>query len=85
MLKTLSNFGITTLNKPDTYGLSLTLGGGAIKLYELTNAYAILGNQGKYHPKVAILKVTDSSGKVLEEFKPKDGNSGTLYSGLSFG
>lgn len=79
MLKTLSNFGITTLNKPDTYGLSLTLGGGAIKLYELTNAYAILGNQGKYHPKVAILKVTDSSGKVLEEFKPKDGEQLVPY------
>lgn len=79
MLKTLSNFGITTLNKPDTYGLSLTLGGGAIKLYELTNAYSILGNQGKYHPTVAILKVTDSNGKVLEEFKPKDGTQLVPY------
>ncbi len=73
MLKTLSDFGITTLNKPDTYGLSLTLGGGAIKLDELTNAYAILGNQGKYHPFVTILKVTDANGKVLEQFQPKDG------------
>lgn len=73
MLNTLSDFGITTLNKPDTYGLSLTLGGGAIKLNELTNAYAILGNQGKYHPFVTILKVTDASGKVLEQFQPKDG------------
>ncbi len=72
MLKTLKDFGITTLNKPQDYGLSLTLGGGAIKLYELTNAYSILGNSGKYHDAVAILKVTDSSGKVLYEKKAPD-------------
>ena len=44
-LDTLKNFGITTLTDPNKYGLSLTLGGGAIKLYELTNAYAILARQ----------------------------------------
>ena len=69
MLKTLKNFGITTLNDPSRYGLSLTLGGGGIKLLELTNAYAILGNEGKYVSPVVILKVTDSKGRVLEEFK----------------
>lgn len=73
MIGTLKDFGITTLNDPDRYGLSLTLGGGAVKLYELTNAYAILGNMGKEVKSTAILKVTDSQGKVLEEFKPKEG------------
>src|SRR3989304_1577820 len=73
MIDTLKDFGITTLNEPDKYGLSLTLGGGAIKLYELTNAYAILGNGGKEVEPNPILKVTDSSGKVLFEYKPKDG------------
>ena len=72
MLKTLKDFGITTLNEPNRYGLSLTLGGGAIKLYELTNAYAILGNGGNYVEPTAILKITDSSGKVLFEKKPKE-------------
>jgi membrane peptidoglycan carboxypeptidase len=50
--------------------LSLTLGGGAIKLFELTNAYAILGNGGKVVEPTPILKITDSSGKVLFEKKP---------------
>ncbi len=71
MLGTLKDFGITTLNNPDQYGLSLTLGGGAIKLYELTNAYAILGNAGKSVEVSPILKVADSKGKVLFEYKPK--------------
>lgn len=72
MLKTLKDFGITTLTKPNEYGLSLTLGGGAIKLYELTNAYAILGNNGNYVEPNPILKITDSSGKILFEKKPKE-------------
>jgi penicillin-binding protein 1C len=70
VLGTLKDFGITTLNEPDKYGLSLTLGGGAVKLLELTNAYAILGNEGKHIQPTVILKVTDSQGNVLEEFKP---------------
>lgn len=70
MLKTLKDFGITTLNEPDKYGLSLTLGGGAIKLYELTNAYAILGNGGNYVEPSPILKIVDSKGKVIFEKKP---------------
>lgn len=73
LLTTLKDFGITTLNDPDKYGLALTLGGGAVNLLELNNAYSILGNTGKHHPTIAILKVTDASGKVLEEYKPKDG------------
>jgi len=70
MLKTLKDFGITTLNDPNLYGLSLTLGGGGIKLLELTNAYSVLGNEGRYVSPVVILKVTDSKGRVLEEYKP---------------
>ena len=68
MISTLQDFGITTLNDPNQYGLSLTLGGGAIKLLELNNAFATLGNLGKQVKPVAILKVTDSSGKIIEEF-----------------
>lgn len=70
VINTLKDFGITTLNDPNQYGLSLTLGGGAIKLNELTNAYSILGNMGKKVSSVAILKVTTSDGKVLEEYHP---------------
>lgn len=43
--------GISTLNKaPMKYGLPLALGGCEIKLTELTNLYAALGDNGKYHP-----------------------------------
>lgn len=71
VIRKLNDFGITTLSVSGDYGLSLTLGGGAIKLIELTNAYAILGNLGKKVSPVVILKVTDSSGKIIEEFNPE--------------
>ncbi len=65
--------GITTLNQPDRYGLSLVLGGGEVTLLDHTNAYATLADDGVYHPKVSILKVVDKDGHILEQYKSSDG------------
>ncbi|WP_245863309.1 transglycosylase domain-containing protein [Candidatus Viridilinea mediisalina] len=54
----------------DFYGLALTLGGGEVTPLELTVAYNTLASNGRYYPPVAILKVTDADGQVLEEFTP---------------
>jgi len=56
-------------------GLSLTLGGGEVRLLELTGAYATFFNKGKKIEPIAILKVEDSNAKVLEETKIKTGKS----------
>ncbi len=64
-------FGYTTLS--DNAGLSLVLGGSEVSLLEHTNGYATLGNNGAYHAPVAILKVTNSNGDVLEEWKESEG------------
>lgn len=65
--------GITTLNNPDQYGLSLVLGGGEVTLLDHVNAYGTLATGGVYHPKTSILKVTDASGKILEQYKDDPG------------
>lgn len=54
-------------------GLSLALGGGEVRLLELTGAYAAFMNEGHRVEPTAILKVEDADGKVLEETKPKKG------------
>ncbi|WKZ25762.1 MAG: PBP1A family penicillin-binding protein [bacterium] len=54
-------------------GLSLTLGGGEVRLLELTGAYSAFFNGGTKAEPTGILKVEDSSGKVLEEITPKKG------------
>lgn len=73
-IDTAHDLGITTLNgKPANYGLPLVLGSGEVKLVDLTTAYGVFANQGKLVPTNAILKVEDSRGKVLDDFKVQDG------------
>lgn len=61
--------GYTTFGDRSRFGLSLVLGGGEVKLLEHANAYATFADEGDQHPITSILKVEDSSGKTLEEFK----------------
>ncbi len=68
-LQTAKDFGITTLNEPNQYGLSLVLGGGDVNLLEMTSAYGVFSQEGEYIPPVSILKIEDSQGNVIEENK----------------
>ena len=65
--------GISGLNHPDQLGLSLVLGGGEVKLLDHVNAYATLATGGVRHDKTAILRVEDSKGTILEEYKDTPG------------
>ena len=78
MLATAYDMGITTM-EPSTQnlsrlGLSATLGGGEVRLLELTTAYSAFLNEGYRVDPVSILKVEDSKGKLLEQNKPERGN-----------
>lgn len=78
VLATATDMGLTTL--PPTaetlkrVGLSLTLGGGEVRLLDMADAFSAFVNKGYRVDPVAILKVTDINGKVLEENKPQKGN-----------
>ncbi|MBI1888455.1 MAG: PBP1A family penicillin-binding protein [Candidatus Spechtbacteria bacterium] len=65
------SMGITTLNEPSRYGLSLVLGGGEVTLLDETSAYGVFSQDGMYNPKTPLLSVTSKSGDVLFEFTPK--------------
>ena len=70
MVATASAMGITTFTHSENYGLSLTLGGAEVKMVDMATAFGVFANSGyriDLHP---ILKVTDKTGKVLEEYKP---------------
>ena len=89
MINTAHRLGITDLRDAPRYGLSVTLGGGEVKLLDLTYAYSAFADSGRqvgtetpperrepgfrqFEP-VSILKVTDSTGKVLYEYKAPQG------------
>ena len=77
--------GVSSLNRElNSYGLSLTLGGGEVALLDHTYAFSVFANGGvmagqpvpadRQRPgyrkldPVFILKVEDKEGKMLEEF-----------------
>lgn len=85
VIRTAHNLGITSLDGgPNAYGLSLTLGGGAVRLLDMVYAFSVMNNMGvmvgQPRPEnqqrlgfrtldpVAILRVEDSNGNVLYEY-----------------
>ncbi len=84
MLDTAHRLGITSLNEPARYGLSVTLGGGEVKLLDMAYAYGVFANGGVMAGQpalpaervpghrelnpVAILQITDAQGNIVERF-----------------
>ncbi|TSD05032.1 MAG: putative penicillin-binding protein [Parcubacteria group bacterium Greene0714_36] len=66
-IKTAEDMGITTLDDPRRYGLSLVLGGAEVTLLEMTSAFGVFATEGVRHPVSAILRVEDRNGITLEE------------------
>jgi len=64
--------GITTFSDPKNYGLSLTLGGGEVMPYDMAQAFGVFANRGIRQPLIAITKITDWKGKVLQEINIKE-------------
>lgn len=65
-----TRLGITTLDDPHAYDLSLALGGGEVRLLELTAAYGAFANGGfRLRPR-SILEVSDLQGKLIAGLPP---------------
>jgi penicillin-binding protein 1C len=67
MIATASAMGITTWNDPSRYGLSLTLGGGEVKMVDMAVAFGVFANSGQKIDLHPILKVSTYQGEVLED------------------
>ncbi|MHB1131815.1 MAG: transglycosylase domain-containing protein [Chloroflexota bacterium] len=89
LLDTLHRLGITSLPAEQDWGLSITLGGGEVKLLDLVFAYQAFANNGlqvgapvpptrqeagqREFEPVSIAKVTDELGNVVYEYEPPEG------------
>jgi len=68
MVKMANDLGIKSLYyDPSKHGLALTLGGGEVKLIDITNGFASLGAGGVAKDPIAILEITDYKGNLLEK------------------
>ena len=69
-IDTAKDMGITTLDKPlSSYGPAIVLGGGEVKLLDMTSAFGVFATGGLRVEPVSILKIEDYQGDVLEENK----------------
>ena len=68
-IKTAQDMGIKTLTDPSRYGLSLVLGGGEVRLLEMTSAYGVFATEGYRHPYSGVLSVQDKDGNTLETWQ----------------
>ncbi|MFH2019290.1 MAG: transglycosylase domain-containing protein [bacterium] len=60
--------GITTWEDSSRFGLSLTLGGGEVTMFDLAQAYSVFANNGYKVPLRAILSVTSSTGQLITDY-----------------
>jgi len=65
--------GISTFTEPKNYGLSITLGGGEVKMIDMATAFSSFANLGIRQDVWAIKKVENQSGKVLFEKEEEEG------------
>ncbi len=72
MMGVAQRFGITSFTDPSRYGLALTLGGGEVKLVELTGAYAAIANGGQRAPLTAFTKIVDGTGRTIYDTTRSD-------------
>jgi membrane carboxypeptidase/penicillin-binding protein PbpC len=74
MIQEGQSLGITTWNEPNRFGLSLTLGGGEVKLIDLATVYATLANSGRRPEINPILEVKNSRGETLTKSTCREEN-----------
>jgi 1A family penicillin-binding protein len=70
VLRLAYDLGITTFDDVDRFDLSLTLGGGEVRLLDLTAAFAAFADGGLRRESAAVLRVEDSSGEILYQWEP---------------
>jgi membrane peptidoglycan carboxypeptidase len=69
------NMGISTWG-PDSgkvFGLAVTLGGAEVRPIDMAQVYATFANNGLKIPLVAITRIVDAEGNVLEDYKVPQG------------
>jgi len=62
-----TRMGITSWTDASRYGLSLSLGGGEVRMIDLAQAFSVLAAEGVKVPITPILEIKDYKGNVIEK------------------
>ncbi len=66
-VKDARKFGINLSHPASFYGLPLVLGGGDVKLMEITSAYGVFATEGYKNSPIFISRIEDKEGNIIEE------------------
>jgi penicillin-binding protein 1C len=69
LLRIATRMGITTFGDSERYGLALTLGGGEVRLLDLTAVYATFAAGGLHLPPSFLLEVRSANGEILHAWQ----------------
>ncbi|OGC82970.1 hypothetical protein A3D68_00810 [Candidatus Adlerbacteria bacterium RIFCSPHIGHO2_02_FULL_52_17] len=72
-LRLAKSMGITTLGNSNQYGLTLVLGGGEVTPLDITSAYGVFANNGVRLDPIAVIKVENPDGSVVEDNSRRQG------------
>ena len=84
MIQLLVNAGITTLAENTQVDLSITLGGGEVRLLDLAQAYSIFPNGGYYVEPVYILQIKQRDGTPVYDWRPPQLDQRVLDERISY-
>src|SRR3970040_1341221 len=70
LIRLAGRMGLTTLSDADRFGLALTLGGGEVRLVDLTSAFGAFATGGNYQLPITILKITGPQGNIIHQWQP---------------
>lgn len=67
MIKLGKELGITTWEDKNRFGLSLTLGGGEVKLIDMSQVYQVFANRGTRLDLTSVYKIRSVQGETIKE------------------
>ncbi|TMD83172.1 MAG: penicillin-binding protein [Chloroflexi bacterium] len=73
VFQTARMMGLISANLTPERGLAQAIGASEVLPMQHFNAYGVLASGGIYHDPTVLLKVVDSEGRVLQEWKPNPG------------
>jgi 1A family penicillin-binding protein len=62
-----NRMGISSVDEPNKYGLSLALGTAEVRLMQMTSAYGAFANKGNLYKPITYTKVVDKYNKTIAE------------------
>ncbi len=65
--------GINFIDPNTDFGWPLAIGAGEVRLFDMVSAFGVFANGGVRHKPLAVLKIQNARGDVLEEWKADEG------------